>query len=45
MKTKLVLLALVMMAAVNAGLSQSITFTKITTGAIVTDVGSYTRSA
>src|ERR1022692_959977 len=45
MKTKLVLLTLAMMAAVNAGFSQAVTFTKITTGAIVTDVGSYTRSA
>ena len=32
MKTKLVLLTLAMMAAVNAGFSQSVTFTKITTG-------------
>jgi hypothetical protein len=39
LKTKFVLLTLVVLAAVNAGFSQSITFTKITTGAIVTDKG------
>src|ERR1022692_971212 len=38
-KTKFVLLTLVVLAEVNAGFSQSITFTKITTGAIVTDKG------
>lgn len=43
MKTKFALLALAFVAAVNAGFSRSVTFTKITNDPIATDVGNFTR--
>jgi hypothetical protein len=45
MKTRLVLLALAMMAAVNNGFGQSVTFTKITTGPIATNHGVFASAA
>jgi hypothetical protein len=45
MNIKVGFCTLAAMVAVNAGLSQSVTFTKITNSPVTTDVGSYTRAA